>query len=385
MKFSTAMAMIGGASAGFVSTPLTHKPMMSREERAKRTPSVKVTSNGGPATVVINDYQDAQYYGSIEMGTSAQELRVIYDTGSSNLWVSNQKPGLLSKHQYYDHSKSSSYVANGTVFNIQYGSGPVSGVYSRDTASIGGIDLANYLFAEVDNTKGLGPAFAVGHFDGICGMGWDDISVDGVETPLRAMVNSGKLDEPVFAFYLGSGGADGELTLGGVNSARYTGDFTYVPVVEMVPGVTGYWEIVLDGVQVNGASVSSVKRGVVDSGTSLMVVPTDEMKALAKTVGAKQLSIIPPLNREYTIDCDASAPDIDFIIDGKTYSLTKEDYSLADGDECLFAFMGQDLPAPVGPLIIMGDVFMRAHYVKFDEGNKQVGFAKIVKSSDVVV
>jgi hypothetical protein len=377
--------MIGGASAGFVTMPLNKKPLMSREERAQREHSVRVSSNGGPATVVINDYQDAQYYGAIQMGTPQQELRVIYDTGSSNLWVSNIKPGILSSHKYYDNSKSSTYVANGTVFNIQYGSGPVSGVYSQDTASIGGIAIPEYTFAEVDNVKGLGPAYSVGHFDGICGMGWDDISVDNVETPLRALVNSGKLDEPVFAFYLGSGGADGELTLGGVNPARYTGDFTYVPVVEMIPGKTGYWEIVLDDVTVNGQSVSSAKRGVVDSGTSLMVVPTSEMKALAKTVGAKQLSIIPPLNREYTIDCDASAPDIDFQINGKTYSLTKEDYSLADGGECLFAFMGQDLPAPVGPLIIMGDVFMRAHYVKFDEGNKQVGFAKIVKSSDVVV
>merc|ERR1712100_473231 len=116
-----------------------------------------------------------------------------------------------------------------------------------------------------------------------------------------------------------------------------------------------------------------------------MGVPTAEMKALAKTVGAKQLSIIPPLNREYTIDCDADALDIDFQIDGKTYSLTREDYSLANGGQCLFAFMGQDIPAPVGPLIIMGDVFMRAHYTKFDVGNKRVGFAQIVKSSDVVV
>merc|ERR1712100_748842 len=255
----------------------------------------------------------------------------------------------------------------------------------QDTASIGGIAIPEYTFAEVDNVKGLGPAYSVGHFDGICGMGWDGISVDGVETPLRALVNSGQLDEPVFAFYLGSGGADGELVIGGVNSAHYTGDFHYVPVVDMVPGTTGYWEIVLDSVTVNGVSVSSAKRGVVDSGTSLMVVPSDEIKALADTVGAKQLSIIPPLNSEYTFDCDASAPDIDFQIDGKTYTLTKEDYSLVDEDQCLFAFMGQDIPAPVGPLIIMGDVFMRAHYVKFDEGNKQVGFAQIVKSTDVVV
>merc|ERR1711907_25863 len=300
--------------------------------------------------------------------------------------MGNQKPGILSSHKYYDHSKSSTYVANGTVFNIQYGSGPVSGVYSADTISIGGIDITDYTFAEADNVKGLGPAYSVGHFDGICGMGLDDISVDGVETPLRALVNSGKLDEPVFAFYLGSGGADGELTIGGVNSAHYTGDFHYVPVVEMIPGKTGYWEIVLDDVQVNGASISSAKRGVVDSGTSLMVVPTNEIKAIADAVGAKRLSIIPPLNKEYTIDCSADAPSIDFQIDGKTYSLTKEDYSLDQGSgQCLFAFMGQDIPAPVGPLIIMGDVFMRAHYCKFDVGQKRAGFAQIVKSASVVV
>merc|ERR1712130_889908 len=101
------------------------------------------------------------------------------------------------------------------------------------------------------------------------------------------------------------------------------GDFHYVPVVDMVPGTTGYWEIVLDDVLVNGKSISSAKRGVVDSGTSLMVVPTNEIKAVAAAVGAKQLSILPPLNREYSIDCDASAPDIDFQIDGKTYALTR--------------------------------------------------------------
>jgi hypothetical protein len=386
MKSAAAMALIGGASAGYISAPLIKKPLMSMEERMQRTHSVQVTSNGGPATVVINDYQDAQYYGTIQIGTPAQDLRVIYDSGSSNLWVSNIKPGLLSKHQHYDHSKSSSYVKNGTTFAIQYGSGPVSGEYSGDTISIGGIEVPEYTFAEADNVKGLGPAYSVGHFDGICGMGLDDISVDGVETPLRALVNSGKLDEPVFAFYLGSGGADGELTIGGVDSTKYTGDFHYVPVVPMIPGTTGYWEIVLDDVQVNGKSISAAKRGVVDSGTSLMVVPSDEIKAVAAAVGAKQLSIIPPLNREYKIDCDADAPSIDFQIDGKTYSLSKADYTLDQGSgQCLFAFMGQDIPAPVGPLIIMGDVFMRAHYCKFDVGQKRVGFAQIVKSADVVV
>merc|ERR1711920_1075794 len=193
----------------------------------------------------------------------------VYDTGSSNLWV-NEQSGFLSPHQHYQHDKSSTYVANGTEFKIQYGSGPVAGFYSRDSVQIGDYTLDNYLFAEVNDVSGLGPkgiSYAVGKFDGICGMGWDDISVDGVTTPLRSLVNSKALDANVFAFYLGSGGAAGELVLGGVDDTKYTGDFSYLPVQEMVPGKTGYWEIVMDDVQINGQSVISTKRGVVDSGT----------------------------------------------------------------------------------------------------------------------
>merc|ERR1711939_994306 len=94
---------------------------------------------------------------------------------------------------------------------------------------------------------------------------------------------------------------------------------------------------------------------------------------------------IPPFNKEYTIDCDASAPDIDVLINGKTYTLTKQDYIIADAGECLFGMTGLDVPAPAGPLYILGDVFMRALYVKFDVGNKRLGFAQLKKSSSVVV
>merc|ERR1712084_89221 len=137
-------------------------------------------------SIVINDFQDAQYYGTISVGTPPQSLRVVYDTGSSNLWV-NKQSGLFSPHKHYDDTKSSTYVKNGSTFNIRYGSGPVSGYYSKDTNHLGDIDITDYTFAEVNNTKGLGPAWLAGHFDGICGMGWDDISVDHVKTPLRAI------------------------------------------------------------------------------------------------------------------------------------------------------------------------------------------------------
>ena len=63
------------------------------------------------------------------------------------------------------------------------------------TLAMGGIEIDGCTAAEVNNTKGLAAGYTiVGKFDGICGMGWDDISADNVETPLHALVNSGKLE-----------------------------------------------------------------------------------------------------------------------------------------------------------------------------------------------
>jgi len=380
------MGLGGLASAAIHKVELQKKPLKIADRiKMERSLTLGVDENGIPDSVVINDYQDAQYYGMISVGTPAQNLEVIYDTGSSNLWVSDIKPGILSSHHRYDHSKSSTYVANGTVFSIRYASGPVSGFFSHDTVKIGEVSVPNYLFAEVNNTKGLGPAYAVGKFDGISGMGLSGISVDGVQTPLQALVASGKLDEPAFAFYLGSGGAKGELVLGGVDPAHYTGEFTYQNVIDMVPGRKGYWEIPMDDVKINGKSMTSTRKAIVDSGTSLMAVPTADIKEIAKLVGAKTVLPIPPFNKEYMIDCNSAGPNIDIVIGGNTYTLTKEEYIISDAGQCLFGMMGIDVPAPAGPLYILGDVFMRAHYVKFDVGNKRLGFAKIKKASTVVV
>lgn len=377
--FAVAMGCVS-ASAPFVTLPLKRKAL-SAEERALLPHTAELLADAaGTHSLVINNYQDAQYYGEVTVGTPPQTMEVIYDTGSSNLWVPNKKP-TLSSHKIYDHGKSSTYGANGTKFAIQYGSGPVSGFYSRDSVNVAGVQIADYLFAEVNNTKGLGVGYTLGKFDGICGMGWDDISVDGVETPLRAIVRSHDLTANVFAFYLGSDGAAGELVVGGVNPKHYTGDFAYVPVTDTVPGKRGYWSLKLDAMSVGGKSATSAQKAIVDSGTSLIAVPTKDMAELAKLVGATKVSIIPPLNREYKIDCDASAPAIDVTLGGKVYSLTKDQYvikSCSGGQcTCLFGFTGLDVPAPAGPLVILGDVFMRAHYVKFDVDNARLGFAKL--------
>merc|ERR1711865_727003 len=108
------------------------------------------------------------------------------------------------------------------------------------------------------------------------------------------------------------------------------------------------------GFQISGSTVIATNRAIVDSGTSLLAIPAADIKTIAKLIGAKTVAPIAPFNKEYTIDCDTAGPDM-------------------------------DIPAPAGPLVILGDVFMRAHYVKFDVDGEQIGLAKIVKNAVVEV
>ncbi|DAZ96614.1 TPA: hypothetical protein N0F65_000180 [Lagenidium giganteum] len=317
------------------------------------------------ANIVIRDFQNAQYYGDIDLGTPGQTFSVIFDTGSSNLWVPNRKFG---GHHVYDHSKSSSYKANGTEFKIMYGSGPVSGFLSQESLHVGQLCVKDQFFAEVNVTKGLGPAYFMGKFDGIFGLAFDTISVDHLKTPFHRLVQDGALDEPVFAFYLGNN-QPGELTIGGVDKSHYTGDFSYVDVISPT-----YWTVKLDYVQAGDQKLSGANKAIIDSGTSLIAGPKDQVAQLAKIVGAHRF-----IMGEYLISCSANSPDISFTLSGKTYTLTKDEYIIKSGPICLWAFMGIDIPAPAGPLWILGDVFMRKYYTIFDwgkDGSKpRVGFA----------
>jgi len=386
-------SLLGSSSAAVHKMPLKKIPLSEQLEYAnfheqakalgQKYMGVRPTSHleevfkapkieSGDHAVPISNFLNAQYFSEISIGTPPQVFKVILDTGSSNLWVPSSECNSIAcyLHTKYDHSSSSTYSKNGSAFEIRYGSGELSGFVSQDTFTIGDLTVKKQDFAEATAEPGL--AFAFGRFDGIMGLGYDTISVNGIVPPFYNMVNQGLLDDPVFAFYLSDTndeGAESEVTFGGVNSAHYTGKLTKIPLRRKA-----YWEVDLDSITFGDSTAEMENTGVIlDTGTSLIALPSTIAELLNKEIGAKK-----SYNGQYTVECEKrdGLPDLTFTLSGYNFTIGPFDYILEVQGSCISSFMGMDFPEPTGPLAILGDAFLRKWYSVYDLGSNTVGLAE---------
>merc|ERR1711918_229719 len=86
------------------------------------------------------------------------------------------------------------------------------------------------------------------------------------------MGTNNKLVEPKFSIYVSKHmGRPGAVVLGGVNKKLFTG-----PIFYHKGHSSAYWMLALDSMEVGGQTINTMgARGIVDSGTSLLVGPPE--------------------------------------------------------------------------------------------------------------
>ncbi|CAK7350131.1 unnamed protein product [Dovyalis caffra] len=238
--------------------------------------------------VSLKNYMDAQYFGEIGIGTPPQKFTVIFDTGSSNLWVPSSKCYFSIAcyfHSKYKSRHSSTYKKNGKSAEIHYGTGAISGFFSQDHVKVGNLVVKNQEFIEASREPSI--TFLVAKFDGILGLGFQEISVGKAVPVWYNMFDQGLLKEPVFSFWFNRNADEeegGEIVFGGVDPEHYKGEHTYVPVTQK-----GYWQFDMGNVLIDGQTTGFCANGcaaIADSGTSLLAGPTTIITEVNHAIGA---------------------------------------------------------------------------------------------------
>lgn len=329
---------------------------------------------------------DELYYGGIQIGTPYQTVVIDPDTGSSDLWVPNQPITNLVRQfyvrltlqggGYFNALASSTYKPSLTPFEVTYGSGAVIGTLASDRVSFGNISADNQYFGSVTIVS---PQFIGGPSAGLLGLAFQSIA-SSKKPPLAFSAGI-----PEFGFRLTRGGANSELDFGAVNPGRFTGLFVTTPVTSKT-----YWEVSSTGAFVNGKSASAGFSAAIDSGTTLIYLPTSAAASFYAAIpGARATSSgnglsIPGLSSAssgaYEYPCKFNgtvALGFNGIADPLQFSLA--DFNIGPGstsDYCQGAVMGLDIQDANGQnFAIVGDVFMKSYYTRFSIADSAVGFA----------
>jgi len=327
------------------------------------------------------------YTTQVGVGSPPTYYTLLIDTGSSNTWV-----GAQASRPYKPTSSSQLDV---DVVSVTYGSGNFEATEWFDTVtlspslvikkqSIGAAVIAEG-FNGVDGILGVGP---VGLTQGTLAPFQKEIP-----TVTDNLFSQGTIGENTLGVYYApttsaNNDPSGELTFGGVDTSKIVGDVNYVPVTSTSPA-SEYWGID-QSVHYGDTTILSSTAGIVDTGTTLVLIATDAFNAYKAATGGVPdtttglLSITPA---QYS-----KLQDLDFEIGGVTYTLTPNAQiwpralntalgGAADAIYLIVADIGSNSGS--GLDFINGYTFLQRFYSVYDTGNKQVGFAQTAHTNDM--
>ncbi|KFP40927.1 Gastricsin, partial [Chlamydotis macqueenii] len=316
----------------------------------------------------ITNHLDSSYFGEISIGTPPQNFLVLFDTGSSNLWVPStycralpSSPSRAVNHAKFQPNESSTFTYNGQSFTLSYGR---KLTWRPLPLQIQSITVTNQEFGLSENEPTQ--PFYYADFDGILGMGYPSLAAGGTPTALQGMLQQNQLTQPIFSFYFSrqpTYSYGGELILGGVDTQLFQGDIVWAPVTQEL-----YWQVMLDEFAIGQSATGWCSQGC------QAIVPADGAPAVP---GQLRSGRGRPADQLW-LNCNEvqNMPTITFVINGAQLPLYPSAYVLNNNGYCTLGIEATYLPSQNGqPLWILGDVFLKEYYTVFDTGNNRIGFA----------
>ncbi|NWX23820.1 PEPA protein, partial [Aegotheles bennettii] len=145
-----------------------------------------------------------EYFGAISIGTPGQKFIVVFDTGSSNLWVpsvycSPAKPA-VGNHPRFNPANSYTFVSTNDTLEISYGTGSMTGVLGFDVLNVANIEVLNQIFGLAETEPG--DYFYYAPFDGILGLAFPSIASSGATPVFDNMMQQHLVDKHLFSVFL---------------------------------------------------------------------------------------------------------------------------------------------------------------------------------------
>ncbi|KAB0376902.1 hypothetical protein FD755_011346 [Muntiacus reevesi] len=342
------------------------------------------------ATHPLRNINDMVYVGNITIGTPPQKFQVVFDTGSSDLWV----PSILctsrfcSSHALFRHLESSTYRS--CMCKWDHSSLP----------QIGDLVITDQRFGLSMEQSG----FEGKPFDGVLGLNYPNLSFTGGIPIFDNLKNQGLLTRALTMVLTGSREVSngdnwspfGEVTqhfcglvmyiLGRVSGSELVVKTVLVDTLyqKSLWGSSGETQSDLDvhfvalslSISMNRRVIAcnSGCEAIVDTGTSVILGPGKLVDKILMLIGAT------PQGSEHYVSCSVlnTLPSIDFTINGINYPLPAQAYAIKDSSGDCYITFKQLQPSRSTETWYLGDVFLRLYFSVFDRGNDRIGLAQAV-------
>ncbi|KAG0699369.1 acid protease [Suillus ampliporus] len=332
------------------------------------SPSIDVTNSG------------MMYTAKVGVGSPPAYYTLLVDTGSSDSWIGASKP--------YVKTKTSQDTGN--AFHIAYGGGTsTSGEEYLDTVTLSPdlvIEKQSIGVAVQTNASG-------GYLDGILGVGPVDLTKhtvsDGKEVPtvMDNLYAQRTISSEVLGVFFSPASAGdavdarGEFTFGGYDASKIIGDISYVPITSTSPA-SNYWGVD-QSISYGTTSILSKTAGIVDTGTTFLLIATDAFNRYKSETGASHDAATGLL--KISLEQYKELSSLYFTIGGVTYELTPNAQiwprllnivigGTPDGIYLIVNDIGSNSGS--GFDFVNGYCFLERFYSVYDTTNSRIGFAE---------